>query len=94
MWKKKVEERREREKGGEVARKGGACIKEKLTQSLSVHVVNLASSAGSLAYSRGGRGAKRESLVHIVCACANYLGYHVCMRYPRKYTEVRCVQKY
>ena len=53
----------------------------------------LASPPGSLAQSRGG-GAWGESLVHIVCACANYLSYHTCMCYPRKYTEVSCVQKY
>ena len=54
----------------------------------------LASYPGSLAHSRGGRGAKRESLVHIACACANYLGYHACTRYPRKYTEVLFIGVY
>ena len=44
-----------------------------------------------------GRGLKRKSLLHIVCACANYLSYHARMRYPRKYIggiHHGCVQKY
>ena len=41
-----------------------------------------------------GGGARRESLVHIICACANYLGYHTCMCYPRKYTEVSIMGMY
>ena len=48
----------------------------------------------SLAHSRGGRGAKGESLVHIVCACANYLGYHGCGCYPRKYMGVSIMGVY
>ena len=54
----------------------------------------VASSPGSLAHSRGGRGARRESLVHIVCACANYLSYHACRCYPRKYTGVSIMGVY
>ena len=38
-----------------------------------MHMHALASFPGSLAHSRGGRGTKRESLVHIVCACTNFI---------------------
>ena len=43
-----------------------------------------------------GRGLKRKSLLHIVCAYANYLSYRARMRYPRKYIGGichGCVQK-
>ena len=56
-----------------------------------VCVCVLASSPGSLAHSREGEGREER---HIVCACANYLGYHACMRYPRKYTEVSIMGVY
>ena len=49
-----------------------------------------------------GRGPKRKSpegpeeKEHIVCACANYLGYRARIHYPRKYIGgIRhgCIQK-
>ena len=43
---------------------------------------------------RGEGREERESLAHIVCTCANYLGYHTCMRYPRKYMEVSIISVY
>ena len=53
---------------------------------------DVVSSPGSLIRIAG--GVKRESLVHIVCACANYLRYYACMHYPRKYTEVSIMGVY
>ena len=70
-------------------------LPSKKAQAVSLsYTQSIASSPGSLAHSRGGRGAKGESLVHIVCACANYLGYHGCRRYPRKYTGVSIMGVY
>ena len=40
------------------------------------------------------RGTKRESLVHIVCTCTNYLSYHACRHYSRKYTGVSIMGVY
>ena len=41
-----------------------------------------------------GRGVKRESLVHIVCACTNYCDYRTRMHYPRKDMEVSVMGVY
>ena len=54
----------------------------------------VALSPGSLTLITGRDAKRRKGLLHIVCACANYLGYCACMRYSRKYIRASIMGVY